>query len=234
MVEVATTMSQGKIGPGRPTTRPSKKTKKRADSKAHHGSKSRISPQRESPATSQRLISGSGMYSFGKQQTQLEDQICLQPQPHQPFDMEKVENRQNTNDSNNGSNLNFYPESQDGPTWQNSMLSYPYHTATPTQYFEGNDAIPYQNGFYLHVANNIGEPWTKVVTTDGHINADMNGMAEMGLPFGTYENLGSLSGSTPTSPESDGWILCPPPVVCTLDSEPMNPAFCDPYFSGML
>jgi hypothetical protein len=173
------------------------------------------------------------MYSFEEQQTQLEDQIFPQAHTQQPFNIENAENPLD-NDSSVASHLNFYPESQVGPTWQNSMLSYPYQTTTPAQYFDGNDSVPYQNGFYLHVANNIGEPWTKVMTTDGHINADMNGMAGIGLPFGAYENLGSLSGSTPTSPDSEGWILCPPPVVCTLDSEPMNTAFCEPYFPGML
>lgn len=227
MVEVRTTPYQGKAT-GWPQSQPARRARKRRDSKViYHNNNSRCSPPRYMPVTSKATVLSNPAYAFDQMTLRPTDQMpSRQEMQQQCYDQNGMGYRNIQEGINGNYELNPVPQqqvSQAGPPWQPSLVSYTLASGPPASppFYTCHDLPPGRNGFYLHVANEVGEGWIDVGLSN-NINPDQSGISALDIPFGSFGSMDSLPGSTPTSPDSDGYIY---PLMTTgiEPSQELNP-----------
>lgn len=163
------------------------------------------------PVTSKATVLSNPAYAFDQMTLRPTDQMCSRPElQQQRYDQNGMgyRNIQEGVDGNYELNPAPQPVSQAGPPWQSSSLvSYTLASGLPASppFYTCNDFPPGQDGFYLHVANEVGEGWSDVGLSN-NVNPDQSGISALDIPFGSFGSMDSLPGSTPTSPDSDGYI----------------------------
>lgn len=226
MVEVRTTPYQGQAT-GWPQSQPARRARKRRDSKViYHNNNSRCSPPRYIPVTSKAAVFSNPAYAFDQMSLRpTEEMSSRQEMQQQCYDRNSMGYRNMQAGIDGSYELNRVSQqvNQAGPPLQPSLASYTLASGPPASppFYTCHNLPPGQDGFYLHVANEVGEGWSDVGLSN-NVNPEQSGISALDIPFGSFGNIDSLPGSTPTSPDSDGYIY---PLMTTgiEPSQELNP-----------
>ncbi|KAH8686044.1 hypothetical protein BGZ60DRAFT_523311 [Tricladium varicosporioides] len=117
------------------------------------------------------------------------------------------------------------------PSWQAAAVSYTLASTSPhsPHYVDEKGATSSQTGFYIHISNDIGPPWTQM-TAQGNYLEGMNDPSAYEIPYGSFGSLDSNPGSTPTSATTspDGFVF---PLTTSFELPQAPTQLCDPDLS---